>query len=97
MQIELCVSFFVFLQELDGYPVHVLAYGWLVHSLGSLCDSFHTFGHRLGGSAYRICRLGLRADLKVDQKRQMTKLRSLIRESLSVYNDMFFVFLKHVG
>lgn len=40
-----------------------LTYGWLIHSLSSFCDSFHTLCHRLGGSAYRICGERLRKDI----------------------------------
>lgn len=42
-----------------------LAYGWLIHSLCPLCDSFHALRHCLGGSAYWICWLKLQGDLKV--------------------------------
>lgn len=41
------------------------ANGWLFHGLGSLCDSFHTFCHGLGGSAYGICGYKFKADFKL--------------------------------
>lgn len=49
-------------KELRG-QLAALTYGWLIHSLSSFCDSFHTLCHRLGGSAYRICGERLRKDI----------------------------------
>lgn len=64
MQIEeLCAEFFSSKNWIH-YPLCELAYGWLVNSLRSLCDSFHTLGHRLGGSAYWICGERRRAHFK---------------------------------
>lgn len=46
-----------------GGQLVALTYGWVIHSLSSFCDSFHTLCHRLGGSAYRICGERLRKDI----------------------------------